>query len=1394
MTKLTQTGDRIKGKMSSSVKHFNSSLKRYNEAVEHNAANEESEYGDAIKSCGRDFRTSLENLVRCLFIERDLVEINDRGKDLHLEQQLRALLEHNVIENDEYQEYMHCKDVGNETTHDRSSVTAPLRGPMEEILRNLHKRLTQYFPPEVLEQLKSIETMVAPTRAPPSHENVHFILDPSPDDLPPGLPLIEDTFGRDDSVKKLTKLFDDENNTGILVTLTGPPKSGKSTVLGRAAESIACKHSSPKSLAILHVDFCRSSTGRPSRAFFNALSASERIPSTVTGAITATEDGSETEESKQQEIDIINNAISHALQGRRLLTVTENMIAIGDEAEQQEELEKLFDSPSLKRAVNFLEGEREIIRTTGHSVQIALQPFCAEEAIQFLISLDTPDKLAQETVELLKRIGGEALFYPYYFKQGYLVWTYTYGKANESERLVEAIIEKASTIFNFLVEGCCDGLEIDVRRVKVGLSAIAIFRSVHLKHDIVNRTGLGPLPIDELSRRGWFCNDRPFYLEDYARALGRAWAAEILTNNSIREKESSEEPESPRRMLESATVKLATTLLDSDEASTVGAVEEAANWLGRTTSKGSSLYRQLSGLVDIEAVGDSVRPRTDKETREAAPLYMQEGRNGDLDSALAALSLYSQGSVEQPEVRERRGSEFLESAEIVAEIIKDQHLTVSSRQLKGLDMALYHGSRRYRRFEDTLNAWGKIHKALRDQENRFRETHVGRRALSSFLLNLADLCLSVTGSVGEYLKRAKDLCRLNDESSGESRDFWLLARVAFLTERTAATFEDQKKALVDGCGYAARCLELAPQDPRSARFYLRAVRRLVQLLREDEERAEAVDGAKAFLISIFGETEGWPVSIRAQVASLMHYELRRYWNDKLSRERAMQALKLLHTNRSEVRSDVLASLVEARLEWHLGNTSRALVACDRSLKLGPTPAGWLLKLRLLDDEKEGSLASYVQGFATDGVTKALSQKLKDAIYQFEEMIRNDAPSLNPAYGRVMLWVIRRRWQNQGSIIRYAENQYRRNTDRPEFGRLPESKREQLLKNVYNERETSLRKIEQQFGSSNSLTITRFRNEAQYQRSISILKKTSLDADSVLKVLNDAEDNMRGNHVLELQRGEYYRYIWQTDRAIKVFRSVQQASTDGDLRRRAGASLARTLYSKATTLMVGDPMEDANASASQTELLHEAKSIAEGLMGSTEVSDDMAILKDNISLELGETIDWSSLGETYEKIVGDIDGFPNTLLKNFDDIGDEAARAARGAAGALEREFADPERLGLIGMIFLGRAEKQQSNHPDEDLRRALALFRAASLLERSWRGTELPTTSFRIGRTILVAAQQNRNANPIPDFVPEVAGRSQLAYAVSKFNSVVSRTTGEFQKVAKQYQSDSDRLLRKIAG
>jgi hypothetical protein len=301
---------------------------------------------------------------------------------------------------------------------------------------------------------------------------------------------------------------------------------------------------------------------------------------------------------------------------------------------------------------------------------------------------------------------------------------------------------------------------------------------------------------------------------------------------------------------------------------------------------------------------------------------------------------------------------------------------------------------------------------------------------------------------------------------------------------------------------------------------------------------------------------------------------------------------------------------------------------------------------------------------------------------------------------------------------------------------------------------------------------------------------ALDSRAVISHFDRGFSIWPDSHILLLRLGEYYRYIWDFGNAILTLREVVQRATNGDVRREAAVHLAGALHAAGTYQHVigGD---NASVTIGQ-DLLREAKAIVHDIIGHTEVANEVALLRDHIALELDEEVGWTAIDKLFGILVGNVDGFPNVLLENLDRLRDAPLEVPRQLHEGVHQNFTNITVLGLMGMLYLRRAEKELSSEPLRDATDAYAIFGACSTLERSWRGHESPLTSFRRGRAIYFASRVRNSLNPFKG--ADCQGKQdQLALAEALLQSASDRATGDFRVVAVRFRMETQKLRGALA-
>jgi hypothetical protein len=1197
-----------------------------------------------------------------------------------------------------------------------------------------------------------------------------LVLRAAPDRLPLRLITAQTVEYRQAEVERL-EAFMSDTGANALIRVQGHPEVGKSQMLKLFAATATQQGHPAHEATILHVDLSHAKNRQPSRAFYNAL---KRGGATFEGGAAGAEEYDDDEELLQTDVQLLADLLPRREMAPTFVVIMESYSEIAHEERAGEQLKAILAHQVFRKAFNILEHRQERLPFGRPLPALAVEPFSEEEAIPFLVSKGQEEGTVRAAIEQTRLHA--YLRAPGILMRGASAYSPHLRRSCDSgpsaDDLFVAWMEEARDIAAGLFDRICNADEGDTSLTATSLLAAAVLAEVPPEPGLLQRAKLAALPSDLLLRLGWLEEGPEGRLIGFGRVGLRA-----VAEWRLKEEEANADSACP---LGSAVLRLCReALLDPD--APAGFLDEAIGWLsGRLP--GIDLVARLETLLARGAVADQIFPFTPAEAGAAAGRFWEAANRGDFDAALAAAAVCARGTTSSPAKPLHSAQEFLRAAWRVAELATALG-ALSWPQLQSFDSALYFGSRRHRLFREVLAIRNSLLPVL---ERQTRSSEVQslpwRLAWLSFILNVADMRLGLDDAAGveSIVKNAEVLLRTL--APQDYRRNWLAARIWLLKERMAIGAAQRLAALNAARESAADCLMQSSADTRWARFYLRIVNRLVRELHEDQDRAATVDEAKQRLEAVFGNPGDWAVGIKAQFAALMRHEARRAWREQYQKQRAGQALSLLRSgNEEELAQDPQACLVEARLLAFLGRRKQALQSCQRAMDFAPTASSWLLKLRLLDGDRGGhedwgKLSGSIED-SRDPLPPSLAKEMTE-LRKYALSKDGQGAFLGP----VLLWADQRMWRAQGSIQRYASSRLR-DLEQRDFGRLPRDEKIERLTQTYQQRVNRINKLEKRFGKSIGLFITRFRNEAQYCRSIAVVNMVDTDIERPLGVLEEGFKWSPDSHILLYYKAEYLRYVWKYEAAAEMFRTLTHSASSGDLRRNASWALARTLYSGAvfSTAESKDP-------AARAAELKEAQTLVEDLVGSAEMDDDVPVLRDLIKLEMGEAVDWAGLERTYDKCVARIYGFPNVLLDNLSEVARVADHRPTSVAEAVLENFGDARTMGLAGMLYLRKAERRQGNNSTiEDLRKAVALFQAEALLERSRNGSELPTTSFRIASTILLGAEIEENTNPISGLKPE-GKEDQLSFAEAKFSRVVSCTTGEFRDTARKQQSRASKL------
>ncbi len=1221
--------------------------------------------------------------------------------------------------------------------------------------------------------IQHVQTLIQVPATRTNTESPDLVVDPRPDNLPPRLhpdPKRPPLF-REDRLRDLVDMFRRREGVRTAVGLAEPPGAGKTTLLKAFATQLATEPRDANTLAILHVDF--STARRPLRAVDNALTG--RLSNSAM-ELTSNEDADDQPDSP--EAGYVQIKILRRIGRRSLIAVFDRVEEVAAVEEHLRELRSFLEGAAMDRAFQVLEIRGETLAALPAVARFPIAPYTPAQSCEFLAGLGQPLERAAGAVQLLRDY--DRLLQPGPLETGAVccdpATRLPEQPAPDALELALKIEEAAGVAVGQVVERLCKLAALEIGDVNLSLQAMAVFGGIEILPAVRRSADIPTLPLDALQRLGWAEGDARlagFALQALRVAAKRTFAGAQLNPNAAQ--------------LRAKVAQLALSLLDNLETQTSQALDGAVAWLERHAPGETVLLARLKAMLVQESQTDSISAFTPAEERLAIVEFQAQGLQGDLEAAMAALALHARGASAVDTPPTVRLADFTAAATAVATLLKEGAVARGS-QLIAFDVALYLGSRRYHAFEEAKGVRELAFSALAEHEADAlaRQDLVWLVGWLSYLLNLADETLGQgeRDAAKHLVERSSSVLARADWWQADSRKHRLLARLALLRERMAANAEEGRLILLEAVNHAADATRASPDDMGGLRYFIRVVQRLVRSEKGDVARQVHVDWARKHLESLLGDPDFWRVEIRAQFAALMRLEGKRAWNQIYQKRRAEEALRLLRTSRPDGPLEVEASptecLVQARLQALLGQRDAARASCETSLALAPSPAAWLLKLRLLDGDEETGARSVGASSDEGEPGPAISKPLRHAIKAFREWAKQQ-PDIPRAYGQVDLWIIRREWREEGSLERAIARRVTNAGDN--YQTLPREEKVELFKSMFRKREGKLAGIEGRFPSI-AAVLARAKNQSQYVRSFSVATNEPPDCMSVLKIFDEGLSSWKGSHILLYHKAEYYRYIWNTSEAISALRVVVESATDGDLRRQAAATLCRTLHAHALHAEL--------STDERTAILLEAKRHVADLLGATEHADEIAILQDHIALELGEPIDWNALDAAYSEIVGEIHGFPTTLIREFRNLQSDTASTPHNLSEVLHNNYADSEVLGLAGELYLRRAEKQLGNNTLSDLEHAAGFFCATSVLERTWEGHERALTSFRLGRTILAAAGQFHDLNPLPGFRLD-GKQDQVAWAEARFSSAVSRSTGILREASRDYQGRAARLRTRLA-
>jgi len=831
------------------------------------------------------------------------------------------------------------------------------------------------------------------------------------------------------------------------------------------------------------------------------------------------------------------------------------------------------------------------------------------------------------------------------------------------------------------------------------------------------------------------------------------------------------------------------------------AVEEALAWLKETIPTASTLGAILTSALLPHVVDDLVFPLSIKDLEDASQLLPASQIMKDLNTSL--VDFVSAARFQND------GDRFVKSLQVTvnAALLSS---TLTASYIKAFDATAFIGQRRHHRHRDVFQSRLKLLPIITQTATAIPQRVVGLKWSVSYVCNTAALAVALgeLAFAEQLLITARELFRKLPMPivTYQIADYqWLHARMLGLDARMTTDRQTKIQKLQLAVESARLTLTNSGKQSRWIHFFLGRIRALIEELWTDAERSHALADALDYLRAEMGQESEWPLDLRTQAAALIRNTASLAADPDERLQKANGAIELLVP--AQFQAIRLGKCGDARPLLTLARSYAFAAICHDALEMtgaarqfrqeaqrwvsialaaSPSAVVWELKLRLTDNA-----IAHEGKWYTEPLAEAKSQidsELCEEIRKAREWLKKRS-LWGVMEGSLALWCCAREWRAQGSLERLASKAF---ADGRDWLMLDNSERRLALKEKHRARQNQLFSIRFRTGPLIDLSLALTNLESQYQRLVAIYGNHIYDANAALKYLREASRIWPDNHRILAEEARIYRYVWDYGNAILLFRKLATSWPNGEERRNVIVDLIETLLAAAIYGENGLKLQD-NTVISQRDLLSEAAALLPQIVHFRKIATDVARLQDRVALELDEEIDWDVVNSTYELVVGGVNLYASTVVKNLAELQKQEEGIAQQIADSVRQNFTSSEALRGMGSLFLRKTEKDRSQDPISDCQKAYATFDACRILENAFLGwrAEAAITSYQRGRAILVASTMSGNANPFPAHLS--GKRSLLELAESLFQRAASLSVGNFHFEARRCASRTSRLVKQLA-
>ena len=1190
---------------------------------------------------------------------------------------------------------------------------------------------------------------------------------------------------------------------GSIIPIWGPPESGKTEVVRHYVSSAANMERQNKRLggpiALLAIDVRpRVSPRRLLRALSYALGVSKLD--------SFSEIGPEDDPTRQViRARLLEEVLPARLQQLLPLTVIDNVDACFGDAINRDDFIQVVNCNALRNGATIVIGHGTSL--PGFPIRRVVQPgvhvdsLPIPEAGDLLGVLIDGKSVASEVIRELSDF--HELLRPGAIRRGADLFKSRltrYKDVPRKEMLSESLLDATGD----MVRETLAFLQYDTIMDAHGaigalgsLLVISILPELPLRLEWLELSGLPLSGLQSLVEFGWVEHKESYRLTRAATRALRQEVSRILSNGSH-----SAEVSVIEQGLESLLTQTEQHLAEGDIELYGRAVEEGLSWLKETVPTASGIGARLVTALIPHVADDLVFPISTHELASVSELLRSMDGARKLDACI--LGLVSAARFQHD------AEYFVKCLRETSEVaLNNPELTVS--QFRALDTATFIGQQRHRRYREILEIRVTLlPKIAQLSVGKLRQVATLKWS-ASYILNTATLALGLgqielTRGLVDNAKATIDQLPVPNTRYGLVDYGWLRARLLQLEARISSDRETRVQKLYRSAESALLSLANSGGQFRWVRFYLRRMHLLIQELWTDADRDQTLETALARLREEFSDVSEWPLDVRTQAAalsrdtaSLAADPAERLQSAKMALEllvpAAHQAIaiaklgdtrSLLTLSRSYAFAgtclDAVGEIAEAKRCLH-----EALRFVSIALESSPSAPAWELKLRLLE---QGQLPNYEDTWHIEPLAAARNQMGTELRREIKECwvwleMQN---SWGGQEGRLAIWCREREWREQGSLERWASATL---SDGRDWQTLDNHSRRSILTQTHRTRQNKLLSIKTRTGPFPELLLAFARRESQYQRLMAVYGNHVYNSNGALKYLQEASKLWPDNHTIVAGEARIYRYVWDYPNAIHLFRRLVTSWPNSEKRRQATVDLIETLL---TSALHGDVLGMPDGTkVDRSELLSEAEGLLTDVTHFRNIASDVAILRDRVAFETGQDIDWPAIDATYSLVVGDVNLYAPTVVKNLSELQNQESKFAEHITDLVRQDFTGPEVLRGMGLLYLRRAEKRASDNPVADCQKAYAVFDACRILENAFLGSggETVVTSYQRGRAILVASTISQSIDPFAAYL--YGKRSLLCLAESLFQRAISLSVGHLHFEARKRASEATHLKRQLA-